>query len=782
MNDALIHKIKVEKDNPLTEDEIRAVLSLHNRYYAYDIETHPNVFTFAIEDTLNPNKKRVYEISEFANDIHALLKMLDHLKEKMVVMVGYNNLGFDYPVIHLMLTKVNRSASGKAIAYALYTKAMEIIHSNNSIEHIIWHNNQEIPQADLFKIHHFDNKARQTSLKMLEFNMRMDDIRDLPYKQGTVLIGEQVGVLKPYNQHDTTATAKFFRLSIPQIKFREDLGIKHGKHMLWDNDKKIGSNYFIARLQEAGIECYEKVNGERQPRQTHRSHIKMKDIIFPIVKFESPEFQQVHQWLNGQVITETKGVFDGLNVVYGGFRFDFGTGGLHGCISSGYVDSDDDCIILDADVGSYYPSIDIQYRLFPAHLSEKFCDIYEDVKNQRFSYAKGTPENAMLKLALNAAGFGDTNNEFSPFFDPKMTMAVTVNGQLMLCMLSEKLIDTIPGLQMIQANTDGVTVKIPREAIGMYREVCQQWEKTTGMVLEYVAYSRFWVRDVNNYIGEMLHVYDDNVEVVKTFKKGEKLKNKGAYAHKNLEWHKDHSSLVVQKAAEAFLVSGTPVTEFITNHSDKFDFMLRVKIPKSSRLIGLSDDTNSVIPSWYASLPLSDRYLIEGVHVSDVLSIYRKYVGDDTKIYNKNKNVLADVLSRHGKESTQELYQMMGDELGITWKQFKLIMRWYVDRDGESLPSTVIYTDNNLQSITRYYVAKEGYNFFKVMPPLSGKDKERYMAVNSGMKVAECNHVNDYRHENLDMQWYIDEALKLISPVNPALHTLPRHDDLWWFD
>ena len=106
-----------------------------------------------------------------------------------------------------------------------------------------------------------------------------------------------------------------------------------------------------------------------------------------------------------------------------------------------------------------YPNIAISNRVYPEHLTEKFCDIYEDVYNQRKSFAKGTAENAMLKLALNSV-YGDSNNKYSVFYDPKYTMNITINGQLSLCLLAEKLL-TIEGLKIIQVNTDGVTVVVP---------------------------------------------------------------------------------------------------------------------------------------------------------------------------------------------------------------------------------------------------------------------------------------------------------------------------------
>ena len=76
--------------------------------------------------------------------------------------------------------------------------------------HLVKPSDRFVTQIDLFKIHHFDNKARATSLKVLEFNMRSDSIEDLPFRVGTVLTREQVEVLKKYNQHDVSMTKAFY--------------------------------------------------------------------------------------------------------------------------------------------------------------------------------------------------------------------------------------------------------------------------------------------------------------------------------------------------------------------------------------------------------------------------------------------------------------------------------------------------------------------------------------------------------------------------------------------
>jgi DNA polymerase elongation subunit (family B) len=188
-----------------------------------------------------------------------------------------------------------------------------------------------------------------------------------------------------------------------------------------------------------------------------------------------------------------------LNVNFNGFRFDFGTGGIHGAVSKTKFYSDKDVVIKSYDVASYYPNLAIKNRVYPEHLSEMFCDIYEDVYNQRKSFPKGSVENAMMKLALNGV-YGDSNNKFSPFYDPKYTMTITINGQLLLCKLAEKL-SKIDGLRVIMANTDGLEFIVPREHESLSHRVCQEWEELTGLQLEGATYSKLLISDVNNYIG-----------------------------------------------------------------------------------------------------------------------------------------------------------------------------------------------------------------------------------------------------------------------------------------
>jgi len=531
--------------------------------YVFDIETYPNVFTLAVEHAEAP-LHWMFEISDLRNDSRQIVEFLQFLKDTDSRMVGFNNLGFDYPVIHTLVRM------GQSDANTLYQKAMAIINSQDEDGskwmHMVKPSDQFVQQIDLFKIHHFDNRARSTSLKVLEFNMRSDSIEDLPFPVGTVLTREQIEVLKSYNKHDVAQTKAFYHHTLDMIHFREELTRKYARDFMNHNDTKIGKDYFTMKLEEAGVACYDFGPKGRTPRQTKRPVIHLKDAILPWINFEHPEFNRVMNWLKAQTITETKGVFTDLTATVNGFTFVFGLGGIHGSVESEVIESDGEYVIVDLDVTSYYPNLAITNGFHPAHLGKEFVSIYKHLFEQRKQYPKKSAESAMLKLALNGV-YGDSNNQFSIFYDPLFTMSITLNGQLLLCLLAEGLMH-IPGLRLIQVNTDGLTVRVPRANKMLVDLARAAWQSRTGLNLEEAVYKAMMIRDVNSYIG----VFEDG-----------STKRKGAYEYK-VGWHQNAGGLVVPKVAEKVLVEGAPIRETVEQWPDIMDFMLRTKVPRSSHL------------------------------------------------------------------------------------------------------------------------------------------------------------------------------------------------------
>lgn len=549
----------------------------------YDTEFYKNLLLYVFYN-IHLKEFSVFEISPRRDDRLELMKYLKELE----MMIGFNSLKFDYPLLHYLIEqlKKNFSIKGSDLLKLINKKGESLIKDSKYAEI----RKPLIPQMDLFRIHHFDNVAKATSLKMLEFVLRMPNIEELPFPPGSTLTFDQMDMVVEYCKNDVYATNVVYEKSRQEIEMHQKLSQVYGLPMLNWNEPKMGESILMKFVHKA--------LGDQELGKSPRSQIVVKDILLPYITFNSPEFQAIHSWFKSKVITGTKGVFSKfplseveslkpfiylekdnivnkkfvktLNVVRNGFRYDFGLGGIHGSIQSGIYESDDIWIIDDIDVAGFYPDLSIKNRFYPEHLSEVYCDTLLLIKNERKKYPKKTPENTGLKLAGNAS-YGKSNSEFSPLYDPQYTMKTTINGQLSLCMLSEWF-SVIPDLQMIQANTDGFTVRIKREHQELFRMICKSWEDYTKLELEYNSYQKMVIRDVNNYLAVDLDG---------------KVKFKGAFLY-DRELHKNHSQLVVPKALEAYYVKGIPVEQFIMK-ADMWDFFKRVKLNGNARLVGRSE-------------------------------------------------------------------------------------------------------------------------------------------------------------------------------------------------
>jgi DNA polymerase elongation subunit (family B) len=197
-------------------------------------------------------------------------------------------------------------------------------------------------------------------------------------------------------------------------------------------------------------------------------------------------------------------IANSLNVVIDGLCYVFGTGGAHAAVEKRVIVSDEKRVIRTFDVSSFYPNLSIKNKIYPEHLGVEFCDIYENLYNMRKTFDKKSAENAMLKLALNGT-YGNSNNEYSPFYDPKFTMSITLNGQMLLCKAIEMVL-SLPTVEILMANTDGFEFIIDREYEALAEAKCKEWEDITGLTLEGDTYTKMVISDVNNYFS----IYEEN--------------------------------------------------------------------------------------------------------------------------------------------------------------------------------------------------------------------------------------------------------------------------------
>ncbi len=520
----------------------------------YDTETFPNFFLCGLQVAGVPGCY-FYEVSARRNDAPALAAVLPTFQR----MVGFNNVHFDYPLLHHLCAMVASGETtvigGEATALRLYNLAQEIISAgpNARGKYRVWERHQHCSQLDLFLLHHLDNRARATSLKALQVAMRSPSVQEMPHPVGTVLTPEQMDDVVHYCANDIRETNRFRGLSAEQIAFREELGERY----LNMSDAAIGKDIMRRELEELRPGCTQLA--------TVRSTVSLGDVILPYIQFRHRPFQEVLERFRSTTVRcdRIRDSFSGASAHHRGLTYDFGVGGLHGSTRAGGYSVCAEREILDIDAVSFYPTLGFTNGLYPLHLGPMFCECSRKLFARRQQHPKGTPWNKALKLANNAV-FGDSGNPYSRgFYDPAFMLGTTVNGQLLLCVLAEALTEIV-GLEVLQANTDGLTVRFPRAERRRVDATLAWWEAGTGLSLESTSYRRLWIRDVNNYLAE---------------REDGKTKRKGAYEYR-FEWWQDPSMPVVARAAEAALVRGEDVDGFLRERLivDPWDFLIRGRV------------------------------------------------------------------------------------------------------------------------------------------------------------------------------------------------------------
>lgn len=229
----------------------------------------------------------------------------------------------------------------------------------------------------------------------------------------------------------------------------------------------------------------------------------------------------------------------------------FAWGGIHGAIPKYY----DEGIFLMADVTAYYPSLQLRYKFGYRNMGnpENFEKIHsENLRLKKIDKKARLP----YKIADNAIS-GQLKDKYSPLYDPRDNNAITVNGQLLLLDLIEKLEPHIE--KLVQSNTDGILIKLRSlDDYDKIDDIVWEWEQRTGMRMGFDLYTKVFQKDVNNY----LIVAEDG-----------STKTKGAYT-KSLG-PLDFDLPIVNKALVEYMKNGTPVEQTI-NECDELKMFQKI--------------------------------------------------------------------------------------------------------------------------------------------------------------------------------------------------------------
>lgn len=373
---------------------------------------------------------------------------------------------------------------------------------------------------------------------------------------------------------------------------------------------------------------------------------------------------------------------DGFEVYLFENMVSFGNGGVHSvytgqqcnkasapCI---YAESNKYYVLLNVDADSYYPSILIQLACLSRAV--KNPQVFVDIFNERIALKKlpnKTEEQELAQLAdklvLNTT-FGASGNKWLDLYDPYMCTRCCRVGQIFLAAFACKIYKNVPGIKIIQTNTDGILVYCPRNKLDYLRKLEKEWSDISGINMSEDEVIRIWQRDVNNYLLEKL----DDGDIV--------VKRKGLWL--NTDWLRKGyvttatvNGYVCAKAAQRYLLYGEDIIKNIVSNNNLLDFTIVCTKGPTFRGVVQRDEfgietplfkSNRVIASKNKSLGKIYKYkMYKGnisYHQMPGIPEHCRLINDDISKYNFN-DIKPDIDYMYYIERTIDLLSMQWYEM-----------------------------------------------------------------------------------------------------------------------
>lgn len=359
-------------------------------------------------------------------------------------------------------------------------------------------------------------------LKMYMGRLHAPTLQDLPYDPDTVLDGAGRFVIAEYCGNDLIGTNLLRHEIWERVQLRLAIGERYKIDVRSKSDAQIAEAVIKSQLAFYPEKRYVPHGYSfyyAPPEHIHFITPQMQELLdlvkrAPFIVTDKEEALMMYGDATGiRTGVNIPEVLKGRDIVIGKGVYRMGIGGLHSQETSVSYFSDDNYVIKDIDVKSYYPSLILTMGMVPEQLGPAFQTIFRAIYDRRLaSKAEATKleelgllseakepktESDGLKIVLNGT-FGKLFSKYSILYAPELGIRVTVTGQLYLLMLIEMM--ECSGIQVLSANTDGIVLRIPRGLVYIADQIVKWWESSTGLEMEETIYKSIHFRDVNNYI------------------------------------------------------------------------------------------------------------------------------------------------------------------------------------------------------------------------------------------------------------------------------------------
>ena len=548
----------------------------------YDIEVFQNIFHCAIKDT-ETGKITLFEISNRKNQLQELVEFFkefenvegswnnsyttDYKFNTNKIFAGYNNIHYDNPIINYIIDYYNvmKDKTYIEICKSIFNLSKTILNSKEGEEGIWkkWKYQQWFESFDILTMLY--STQLRVGLKEMQVTMQYPNVQEFVYDWDVPLVESKFDEMIQYNINDVESTSELLDRCKKDVELRIAIEDEYGVRVLSKDGVNIGMKIITQKYLEKTGQTWWDIKDLRSPMDK----IPLKDVILPFVKYDSPILKDMLDTLKKQTVSPGRKGYE-YKFIFNNLRYTIGVGGIHSVNDPEIIIPKEDEYLIDCDVASLYPSMLIQHKFYPKHLGPEFLEIYSKIREERLEakHNGDKVKNETLKFALNGLS-GNLQNEHNFCYSPFAVMQIRVNGQLLLLMLAEKLVEI--GCKIIQANTDGLFLICKKNKYEEYQKVCKEWEKLTKLELEEDRFEAMYQYAINDYIAvkEGYHKTKDK----------KLIKTKGMFITEVL-LGKGLSPKIIPEAIINYFVDNIPVEETIKNCRDIRKFLKAEKTGK----------------------------------------------------------------------------------------------------------------------------------------------------------------------------------------------------------
>lgn len=556
----------------------------------YDIEVFPNTFHCVLLNTDNEELYK-FEISERKNQIRELVQFFTNPK---YLLCGYNNKHYDDVIINYIIDYIDimLCKSIYDVTLSLFNLSQTIINlEDGNISKIKrWKYANYFESMDLLTMM-FSSKLR-VGLKSMQITMQYQNVQEYSGDFGSFLPKDKIDEMISYNINDVKSTYSLFNYLVKNgdIDLRLFIEQEYGFNALSMDSVKFGETLIAKKV------CEELHINKRQLEQMRSpmDNIPLKDVILPFIRYKNPKFQEALEDMKKQVVSSKNKKPGEKNYenkfVVSGVRYSIGVGGIHSLNEPRIYVPKEDEYLGHLDVASMYPSFIVRYGWFPRHLGKAGLAVYTQIYHERIQakHSGQKQKNLALKLTLNSVT-GKMQQETSWMYDPFSVFKIRINGQLILLMLADLLLQH--SCEIVQVNTDGVMFIAKKAYKDAIMESVAKLEQLTKLSFEADSYEAFYQFAVNDYFGV--------IDGFSQSRNPKLIEKKGMFITEPV-LGKGLAPTIIPEAVINYFVFNIPVEDTIRNCDDIRKFLMSQRVDKKFK-VEYDDKYIQRINRWYAS-------------------------------------------------------------------------------------------------------------------------------------------------------------------------------------